>query len=168
MREKKVLVPLDGSQESEAIFPVIEEIAGPLDWEIVLFQTVTIPPMDAIGLQHVAAADDLLLMQSRANEYLEYLAGRLTAKGIRAVAKVRIGDATREILAAVAEEKVDLIAMTTHGRSGLGRLLFGSVAENLLRSAPVPVLLLRMTKEALKMPVSAAGEQSGNRKAEKR
>jgi nucleotide-binding universal stress UspA family protein len=107
-------------------------------------------------------------MQSRANEYLEYLAGRLTAKGIRAVAKVRIGDPSREILAAVAEEKVDLIAMTTHGRSGLGRLLFGSVAENLLRSAPVPVLLLRMTKEALKMPVSAAGERSGNRKAEKR
>ena len=161
MREKKVLVPLDGSPESEAIFSVIEEIAGPLDMEVVLFHAVQLPPIDALALPHTGAADELGVRERDAHEYLEELAGRLTAKGIRTDVRVRVGDPTREILAVVAEERADLIAMTTHGRSGFGRLLFGSVAEALLRSAPVPIFLMRMTKEALKLSTPAAQVRDG-------
>lgn len=152
MRDKKVVVPLDGSPESEAIFPIIEEIAGPLDMEVLLLEVVPFPSIDALGLHHVSAVDELSVRQGNAQEYLEELVRRLTAKGIRAQTRVRTGDPTREILAAVGEEQADLIAMTTHGRSGLGRLLFGSVAEALLRSAPVPIFLMRMTKETLRVP----------------
>lgn len=66
----------------------------------------------------------------------------LKAKGVRARGRVRIGDPAAEIVA-------DLIAMTTHGRSGLGRLLFGSVAEAVLRGSPIPVFLMKMTDAAL-------------------
>lgn len=62
----------------------------------------------------------------------------LKAKGVRAGGRVRIGDPAAEIVA-------DLIAMTTHGRSALGRLLFGSVAEAVLRGSPIPVFLMKMT-----------------------
>lgn len=62
----------------------------------------------------------------------------LKAKGVRAGGRVRIGDPAAEIVA-------DLIAMTTHGRSGLGRFLFGSVAEAVLRGSPIPVFLMKMT-----------------------
>jgi nucleotide-binding universal stress UspA family protein len=59
---------------------------------------------------------------------------------------VRRGEPAGEILAAAREAKADLIAMTTHGRSGFGRLLFGSVAEAVLRQSEVPVFLMRQTE----------------------
>jgi nucleotide-binding universal stress UspA family protein len=60
--------------------------------------------------------------------------------------QVRFGEAVAEILAGAREVGADLIAMTTHGRGGLGRLLFGSVAEAVLRQAETPVFLMRQTK----------------------
>ncbi len=60
---------------------------------------------------------------------------------------LRRGDPMREILTAAGDAGADLIAMTTHGRSGLGRLLFGSVAEAVLRRAEIPVFLMRLTED---------------------
>ena len=59
------------------------------------------------------------------------------------------GDPAREILAGAAETGADLIAMTTHGRSGLGRLLLGSVAQAVLRRADIPVFLMRLTESTI-------------------
>src|SRR5205807_1955958 len=75
------------------------------------------------------------------------VAAALRAQGISVTWSVRRGRATEEILAAACESDVDLIAMATHGRTGLGRLLFGSVAEAVLRQAPVPVFMIRQPSE---------------------
>jgi len=77
---------------------------------------------------------------------LKTVAGGLRGRGVSVTMQVRFGEAVAEILAGAREVGADLIAMTTHGRGGLGRLLFGSVAEAVLRQAEIPVFLMRQTK----------------------
>ncbi len=156
MKFKKVLVPVDGSAVAEAILPFIEQIAGPLDMEITLLRVVPLTSLDVMGMAGDARAGDPILKELDAQGYLEPLVAALRAKGIRAGARVRIGDPSAEIVVAAKEIEADQIAMTTHGRSGLGRLLFGSVAEAVLCTAPIPVFLMRMTEAALE---SASVEQ---------
>ena len=82
-----------------------------------------------------------------AEEYLAALAVELRNKGVRVGNTASAAASpTDEILAGARETGADLIAMTTHGRSGLGRLLFGSVAEDVLRQSDIPVLLMRSTE----------------------
>jgi nucleotide-binding universal stress UspA family protein len=76
-----------------------------------------------------------------AETYLAGIAARLAADGVRVTTEVRAGFADQEILAAV--QPGDLLALASHGRGGLGRILLGSVAEKVTREAPVPVLLVR-------------------------
>jgi nucleotide-binding universal stress UspA family protein len=71
------------------------------------------------------------------------LAKRLQEEGVRAEAKVRYGDPVEEILDHVTWDHIDLIAMATHGRTGLTRVVMGSVAEHVLRRTSVPMLLMR-------------------------
>ncbi len=149
MKFKKVLVPVDGSAVAEAILPFIEQIAGPLDMEITLLRVVPLTSLDVMGMAGDARAVDPIPKEFDAQGYLEPLVAALRAKGIRAGARVRIGDPSTEIVAAAKEIEADQIAMTTHGRSGLGRLLFGSVAESVLRAAPIPVFLMRMTEATI-------------------
>jgi nucleotide-binding universal stress UspA family protein len=65
---------------------------------------------------------------------------------VRVTTDARYGEPVAEIVASAREAGADLIAMTTHGRSGFGRLLFGSVAEAVLRQAEIPVLMMRLTE----------------------
>lgn len=143
---KRAVVPLDGSPVAEAIIPFILEIAGPLDLEVVLLRVLQpIPPEVIEGSRHVVVED----VQARgmdAEEYLAPIAAELRGKGVRVRTLVRRGEPAAEIVEAAREADADLIAMTTHGRSGLGRLLFGSVAEAVLRRAELPVFLMRMTE----------------------
>jgi nucleotide-binding universal stress UspA family protein len=143
---KRVLVTLDGSPLAEAIVPFITEIAGPLDAEVVLLRVVVpIPPQVVEGSRHVVV-EDIEGRRAEARAYLEPLATELRGRGVRVRTEVRRGDPVHEITTAAAELGADLIAMTTHGRGGLGRVLFGSVAEAVLRHVEVPVLLMRFTK----------------------
>ena len=146
---QRVLVPLDGSRVAEAILPFIEQIAGPLDMEVLLVRVVPLTSMDVAAMAKESQAGAPILKELDAQGYLEPLVASLKAKGVRAGARVRIGDPATEIVAAAKEINADLIAMTTHGRSGLGRLLFGSVAEAVLRGSPIPVFLLRTSEAAL-------------------
>ncbi len=140
------VVPLDGSPVAEAIIPLVLEIAGPLDLEIALVRVLQpVPPQVIEGSRHVVV-EDVEARQLDAQEYLAPLAAELRAKGIRAQTHVRRGDPTAEIVGCAREIGADLIAMTTHGRSGLGRLVFGSVAEAVLRHSHLPVFLMRMTE----------------------
>ena len=156
---KRVLVPLDGSPVAEAILPFIKEIAGSLDVEIVLLRVVSLTPEEAIGVAPKFALDTPAALEQAAQRYLEARVEDLRARAIRASARVAVGEAASEIVAAARQIGADLIAMTTHGRSGLGRLLFGSVAESVLRTAPTPVFLLKMTEEALKAIGSLGAER---------
>jgi len=143
---KRALVPLDGSMIAEAIVPFILEIAGPLDMEVALLRVVVpAPPVVFEGSSHVIV-DDIDKLRAEAEEYLASIATALRARGVRVTIHVRAGDAVSQILAGAHEVDADLIAMTTHGRGGLGRLMFGSIAEAVLRQAEIPVFLMRQTK----------------------
>jgi nucleotide-binding universal stress UspA family protein len=141
----RILVPLDGSRTAEAILPFVLEIAGPLDIEVTLLRVVVpIPPSVVEGSRHVVV-EDTEARRAEAERYLDSLAAELRDRGVRVRTVVRRGDPVTEIASAARELEVDLVAMTTHGRSGLGRLLFGSVAEAVLRSTDLPVLMMRQT-----------------------
>jgi nucleotide-binding universal stress UspA family protein len=83
-----------------------------------------------------------------AEKYLNEIAQRLTAKDLDAEIHVRYGDVAEEILSHSKRNEIDLISMSTHGRSGLGRWLLGSVAEKIVRHSEKPVLLLRAKGKA--------------------
>jgi nucleotide-binding universal stress UspA family protein len=143
---KRAVVALDGSPVAEAIIPFILEIAGPLDMEVVLVRVNRpIPPEVIEGSRHVTV-EDPEASRVDAEEYLAPVAVELRKKGVRASTQVRRGDPAEEIVLAARDSDAGLIAMTTHGRSGLGRLLFGSVAEAVLRESRLPVFLMRVTE----------------------
>ena len=143
---KRAIVPLDGSMVAEGIFPLIIEIAGPLDMDVVLLRVVVpIPPSVIEDSRHVEV-EDVEKRRLEAEEYLAPIGAELRGKGVRVKTQVRRGEPAAEILAGAREVHADLIAMTTHGRSGFGRLLFGSVAEAVLRRSDVPVFLMRQTE----------------------
>jgi nucleotide-binding universal stress UspA family protein len=140
---RRVLVPLDGSPLAESVLPLLMEIAGPLDMAIALVRVLEpVPPMAVEGTRHFVP-DDIEARRRDAEEYLAPIAAGLRARGVDTTWEVRVGRPESEILTAARERETDLIAMSTHGRSGLGRLLFGSVAEQVLRRAEVPVFLMR-------------------------
>jgi len=142
---KRALVPLDGSMVAESIIPFILEIAGPLDMEVALVRVlVPVPPIAVEGTWPVVT-EDVGKLRAEAEEYLASIAAELRAKGVRVTTTVRRGEPVAEILDGAREVDADLIAMTTHGRSGLSRLLFGSVAAAVLSQAEVPVFLMRQT-----------------------
>jgi nucleotide-binding universal stress UspA family protein len=146
---KRVLVPVDGSEVAEAIIPFILDIAGPLDLEVLVLQVnrPAIPlVLDAVPTMVI---DDVEAQTEEAAAYLARLVGEMQAKGLRARACVRRGEPVAEILAASREEGADLIAMSTHGRSGPARVVLGSVAESVLRHASVPVFLMRHTEREI-------------------
>jgi nucleotide-binding universal stress UspA family protein len=145
----RMLVPLDGSELAETILPFAERIAGPLDTEVLLLSVVEpISVVTGLASAGVVGPDALYLRQVEMKKYLAEVAARLEAKGVRVRTVLGLGAPAAEILEVARAEHADLIAMATHGRSGLGRVAFGSVAETVLRSAPVPVLMIRMTARA--------------------
>ncbi len=148
---KRVLLPLDGSMVAGAIVPFLLEIAGPLDMDVTLLRVVVPASPMVVESHRDLIVDHLDTLRVEAERYLASVAADLRDKGVRVDAQVRIGDAVAEILAAARDVEADLIAMSTHGRGGLGRLLFGSVAEAVLRQADVPVFLMRQTKAQVAM-----------------
>ena len=142
----RILVALDGSALSESILPVVARLAGPFDLRIELLHAIE--PLQPTALAEVAIhlGEILRLRKAEAERYLGKVAEALEAKGLRARAAIRHGHAAEVIPEYARSEGIDLIAMSTHGRTGLGRLFMGSVAERVLRTAPVPVLLWRATE----------------------
>jgi nucleotide-binding universal stress UspA family protein len=153
---ERILIPLDGSGLSETILPFAERIAGPLDAEVVLLGVVEpLSAMTGLATGPVDGVDSHFLRQLGVKKFLIETARRLEAKGLRVRTVLRLGMSAVEIVETAKAERADLIAMATHGRSGLRRTLLGSVAEAVLRAAPVPVLMLRATVPT-PAPVEAA------------
>jgi len=139
---RKIVVPLDGSERSEAILPVVERLAGPFDLAIELLRAIEpLPAYAAAEISSARTEEMIALEEADAEGYLRKAATPLEAKGLRVTRSVGRGLAVDVILRRAEEAAAGLIAMSTHGRTGVGRLLIGSVAERVLRSAPVPVLL---------------------------
>ncbi|MFU8796978.1 MAG: universal stress protein [Dehalococcoidia bacterium] len=139
---EKMLVPLDGSELAECVLPHAKAIArGCTVREIVLLRVVEPPPtMGAEGIDFVALqrAD-----KDAAAAYLARIESQLSAEGFKVSSQVLAGRAAEAISEFVRNNPVNLIALATHGRSSIGRLVFGSVADRLIRSASVPILLVK-------------------------
>jgi nucleotide-binding universal stress UspA family protein len=152
----KILVPLDGSELAEGVLPYVRELAGRFDSEVVLLQVVTpvsrllaeTAPvsMGEATLGAEAASEAAEAERKEAMSYLEGVVRRLKAGNVSARWEVIEGIAGDVIVEYAHREGVDLIAMSTHGRSGLVRLVYGSVADHVLRHAGTPVLLVRSRK----------------------
>jgi nucleotide-binding universal stress UspA family protein len=161
---KRVLVPVDGSEVAAAVLPFLLGIAGPLDFEVLLLR-VNEPtrPMAVEGTRYFLA-EQLEVQRAETFAYLAGLAMTLEARGLRVRTCVRRGDAATEILSVARDEAADLIAMTTHGRTGPARLMLGSVTEYVLRHAEVPVFVLRQTEKDLARRARDVEPATGRRK----
>lgn len=139
----RILVPLDGSELAEGVLPLVAELARKPASEVVLLRVYTprvIPAPDAY-----TTADS---GEPEATQYIESKVLRLREKGVRARGTARLGSSAGTILDVASEERATMIAMATHGRSGMARWTLGSVAEKVLRASPVPVFIHRAMAEA--------------------
>jgi nucleotide-binding universal stress UspA family protein len=145
---KKVLVPLDGSELAECVLPHVEIIAGSGRVQNVTFFRVvkpfypvgdymgdTMSTIDVVSInkEAVAAAED----------YLKKVIKKVKYPGVKIGWEVVKGNEAESIAEYAKKNEVDLIIIATHGRSGVSRWVMGSVADRVLRSACVPVLMVR-------------------------
>lgn len=145
----EVLVPLDGSPLAEAVLEPAAALARLWDSEISLVQVVrpvvltSDPPLPfPIGYSDQVTA----IRRESAQDYIRDVAERLRESGVKASGVAVIGGGTADTLLDLARpERVSLLAVATHGRGGLRRLVLGSVADKLVRAAEVPVLVVRPT-----------------------
>jgi len=145
MMYKRVMLTLDRSPLAEQALPHAVALAKAFGASIELVGVVPIVPPD--GMYAGAVTVD---WESETAQYEEYLAGvlsRVQEEGLKARSEIRRGDVANEILRHAEEAQVDVIVMSTHGRSGLGRWVYGSIADRVLRHATAPVLLVRATEE---------------------
>ena len=151
---ERILVPLDGSQVGEAALPYVEELVSKLSpevkVEVTLLQVLSaLAPSVVAGMDVPAVAyteGEMEEITRKAMDYLNKAGEALRNKGVTVQAKIGIGDAAEEIKKAADEINADLIAMSTHGRSGLSRWVLGSVADRVLRGENKPILLVRAPK----------------------
>jgi nucleotide-binding universal stress UspA family protein len=139
---KKILVPLDGSALAECVLPHVKAIVlGCSIGKVVLLRVVEPAPPEA------PPALDFEVFQKAgvkaAEKYLAKIKAKLGKEGLKVETKVLTGRPAEAITDFAQREKVDLIALATHGRSGISRWVFGSVADRLVRSSSKPIVLIR-------------------------
>lgn len=147
---RQILVPLDGSKLAESILPSVEEFARLAGASVTLLQVIE--PIESVvdlfGQEYPGVERDLQAADERvAHTYLTGIAQRLNRAEIVAHTRVVVGPVAETIIQLAHE--FDLIAMATHGRSGIGRWVFGPVADKVLHGATVPVLLVRAGRAAV-------------------
>jgi nucleotide-binding universal stress UspA family protein len=136
---RKILVPLDGSKLAEKILPRVEKLIGHGQAEVHFLRVVVSYRIDP----KEEKKEREKLMQEAWN-YLEKVVSRLRKKRVRAYAIVVHGKDAVQICDFARKNKFDLIAMATHGRSGISRWALGSVADKVLSCSVVPVMLIRV------------------------
>jgi nucleotide-binding universal stress UspA family protein len=141
-----ILVPLDGSKRAEKILPHVEELAHRYGTRVVFLKVVhpfRIPAKPGVGAYAEFAEQAIAQRTKDAEDYLASLVAQFREKGIKAVARVVNGPIVEEILGAADRERADVIAMASHGRTGVARAFYGSVAAGVLHSVDRPLLLIR-------------------------
>jgi len=147
---QKILVPLDGSKLAECALPYVEELAKGCGTEEVILVSVT------ERVQGYRVFDDSTQMrgqrlireavgkkQEQAQKYLDRIAKAMKAKGISVDTEVLLGDPAEEIISYAKHPGCDIIVISSHGRSGISRWAFGSVADKIFRASTVPILMVR-------------------------
>ena len=155
---QKILVPLDGSELAESVLPHVESMVEAGTGEVIL--TTVTERVDARSYKVRIAPTDQTMpaavpvvrmpvavgkMQRQGQRYLDRIAKRLTKKGANVRACVLLGNPADEIRSLAEEEGVDLIIMSSHGRSGHSRWALGSISDKMLRASHVSMLLVKPT-----------------------
>ncbi|HEX9107747.1 MAG TPA: universal stress protein, partial [Longimicrobiales bacterium] len=143
---KRIVVPLDGSRLAEGVLDTVVELARLTEARLTLLQVLP-PPyfFDTTESTHPAPRDaGMARLREEAGGYLARVTGELAGRGAQATAQVLVDARPAHAIARYAQEAhADLVALATHGRGGATRLLLGSVADKVVRTSPVPVLVLR-------------------------
>ncbi|MBI4492845.1 MAG: universal stress protein [Chloroflexi bacterium] len=150
----RLLVPLDGSDFATAALPVAEGLARALDGQLVLLHVAPVPDRVltadgrvvaylVYGREATALEQQVEALTTEAQHYLSQVASRLGASSSPVQLDVRVGSPAEAIAAAGREHGAAMVVMATHGRTGLGRLVFGSVPGAVLRQGNLPLLLVR-------------------------
>lgn len=151
---KKIILPLDGSDLAVQALSHAEELAHASGAKLVLLRVIEDEPLfmttvSVVGTNAATLAGGTLDDEAHrravdeAKNSLDRLAASLHHRKIDAVSDIATGDAASQIVEYAAHNGADLIVMSTHGRSGLKRLAYGSVANKVLQAAPCPVLIVR-------------------------
>ncbi len=153
---KKVLVPLDGSKLAECVLPHVQALAKSGILQEVVFATV-VEPYQSTGrtdyifedgkIKKVVEEEQIKKIEENykkaAEDYLRGLVSQLKYEGVKISWQVLSGKVAEALAEFVAHNQIDLIIIATHGRSGVSRWVWGSVADRILRSSCVPVLMVR-------------------------
>ena len=148
---KRVLICLDGSELAEQILPYVKEQAKSFKSEVVLLhvtpEAVIVPPgipgAPGYPIQTGAMVKEMGEEMIKAQEYLDRIALSFQDVGLKTKRVVLEGAAGESIVKYAGEHKIGLIAIATHGRSGVGRAILGSVADFVIRESGLPVLMIR-------------------------
>jgi nucleotide-binding universal stress UspA family protein len=146
---KRILVPLDGSRRAEGIVAHVEQLAREVGSEVIFLQVLEptaalVTPYDMVPYFD---AEEIERRRDEAKNYLHGIAGDFRGKGISAREVVVQGPIVRSILDVAEREQASLIAMASHGRSGLARVFYGSVAAGVLQQADRPLLIIRAAND---------------------
>jgi nucleotide-binding universal stress UspA family protein len=148
-RFKHILVPLDGSKLAESALPDAFALAQLSQTQVTLLQVL--PPIEhviTVNPNHPIYIDEQWTRQRfEALEYLKNVGRRMGFNPTMVQLEVEMGAVAETIIDYAHSQPIDLIVMATHGRSGLQRWVYGSVADKVLRGADVPVLLIRATSK---------------------
>lgn len=148
---EKIVVPLDGSKVGEAALPyardLMSKLSSEVEREVILLQVLHPEiPQTAAGGEAVVLYTEQELEENKkkALDYLNKVAEASSIKGVRFSVKVAVGDASEEIVKTAEETNASLIAISTHGRSGLSKWAFGSVTDKVLRrEGKIPIAVIR-------------------------
>lgn len=138
---KKILVPLDGSPIAERILDQVENLARIHDAEVIIIRVAF---SHALTNEKLAEREEQAVADAKA--YLTGVEERVKSSGIKVSSLTPCGHAAEKIVEHARISNCDLIVMSTHGRSGLGQFVLGSVAIKVLHVATVPVLLYRISE----------------------
>ena len=144
-----ILVPMDGSKRAEAILSHVESIAKSNDANVFFLKVEEEPIMlERDEVIDIARYHEVFDKQNELSQaYLDELKAKFHEKDIPADTKLAFGSVVKAILNAATETGADLIAMATHGLSGLARVSYGSVAAGVLQAADIPILLIRSCRD---------------------
>jgi len=160
--KERILVPLDGTEIGEAVLPKLEDLilkATPrMDVEVTLLHVISNLNFNVLTEDERAQLpippDELKERNEKAQSYLDKIAESLKSKGIEVKTMIKVGHVADEIVKAAREINAHLIAMATHGRSGIVRWAIGSVTDSVIRlEGTIPVLAVRATGKKEESPV---------------
>lgn len=143
---KKVMVPLDGSELAECVIPHVEAFIEGLQLNEIVFVRVVEPfklPVSSGYTDIEQLKEDEISRESSAKEYLGKVVGRLKHEKTALRSEVLTGMVADSLADYARENSIDLIIIATHGRSGMTRWVRGSIADKILRSSNIPVLMVR-------------------------